>query len=158
MGCSVLQSRRPDRAHPDLGAGLPAIKQASTSSDPPPSRRGTPGACPSCGRPVSTLQPEVPDSGFLGVSWQNVALLEDEVDINQLTEFFSYEHFYVIYCKFWELDTDHDLFIDAQDLARHNDHGEDAACGRRGHSTGAGAALPGSCVSRETSVAASPDP
>nr|XP_030693202.1 serine/threonine-protein phosphatase 2A regulatory subunit B'' subunit beta [Globicephala melas] len=54
---------------------------------------------------------------------QNVALLEDEVDINQLTEFFSYEHFYVIYCKFWELDTDHDLLIDAQDLARHNDHG-----------------------------------
>lgn len=55
---------------------------------------------------------------------QNVALLEEEADINQLTEFFSYEHFYVIYCKFWELDTDHDLLIDAQDLARHNDHGE----------------------------------
>ncbi|XP_059766207.1 serine/threonine-protein phosphatase 2A regulatory subunit B'' subunit beta isoform X1 [Balaenoptera ricei] len=53
---------------------------------------------------------------------QNVALLEDEADINQLTEFFSYEHFYVIYCKFWELDTDHDLLIDAQDLARHSDH------------------------------------
>ncbi|XP_060979541.1 serine/threonine-protein phosphatase 2A regulatory subunit B'' subunit beta [Dama dama] len=53
---------------------------------------------------------------------QNVALLEEEADINQLTEFFSYEHFYVIYCKFWELDTDHDLLIDAQDLARHNDH------------------------------------
>lgn len=55
---------------------------------------------------------------------QNVALLEEEADINQLTEFFSYEHFCVIYCKFWELDTDHDLFIDAQDLARHSDHGE----------------------------------
>ncbi|KAG3284199.1 protein phosphatase 2 regulatory subunit B''beta [Ictidomys tridecemlineatus] len=55
---------------------------------------------------------------------QNVALLEEEADINQLTEYFSYEHFYVIYCKFWELDTDHDLLIDAQDLARHNDHGE----------------------------------
>lgn len=61
--------------------------------------------------------------------WQNVALLEEEADINQLTEYFSYEHFYVIYCKFWELDTDHDLLIDSQDLARHNDHGEDAACG-----------------------------
>lgn len=57
---------------------------------------------------------------------QNVALLEEEADINQLTEFFSYEHFYVIYCKFWELDTDHDLLIDPQDLARHNDHGERA--------------------------------
>ncbi|KAM7041399.1 serine/threonine-protein phosphatase 2A regulatory subunit B'' subunit beta isoform 1-T1 [Molossus nigricans] len=53
---------------------------------------------------------------------QNVALLEEEADINQLTEYFSYEHFYVIYCKFWELDTDHDLLIDQQDLARHNDH------------------------------------
>ncbi|XP_037661552.1 serine/threonine-protein phosphatase 2A regulatory subunit B'' subunit beta-like isoform X5 [Choloepus didactylus] len=61
---------------------------------------------------------ELRKSSFL----QNVALLEEEADINQLTEFFSYEHFYVIYCKFWELDTDHDLFIDSKDLARHNDH------------------------------------
>ncbi|XP_063491555.1 serine/threonine-protein phosphatase 2A regulatory subunit B'' subunit beta isoform X2 [Symphalangus syndactylus] len=61
---------------------------------------------------------ELRRSSFL----QNVALLEEEADINQLTEFFSYEHFYVIYCKFWELDTDHDLLIDADDLARHNDH------------------------------------
>uniref|UniRef100_A0AAY4EDC6 EF-hand domain-containing protein n=1 Tax=Denticeps clupeoides TaxID=299321 RepID=A0AAY4EDC6_9TELE len=53
---------------------------------------------------------------------QNVALLEEEEDVNHLTEYFSYEHFYVIYCKFWELDTDHDLFIDQRDLARHNDH------------------------------------
>ncbi|RXN28906.1 serine threonine- phosphatase 2A regulatory subunit B subunit beta-like isoform X1 [Labeo rohita] len=52
---------------------------------------------------------------------QNVALLEEEEEINQLTEFFSYEHFYVIYCKFWELDTDHDLYIDQRDLIRHND-------------------------------------
>ena len=41
----------------------------------------------------------------------------------QVTDFFSYEHFYVIYCKFWELDKDHDLFIDREDLARHDDHG-----------------------------------
>uniref|UniRef100_A0A2K6SUU0 Protein phosphatase 2 regulatory subunit B''beta n=1 Tax=Saimiri boliviensis boliviensis TaxID=39432 RepID=A0A2K6SUU0_SAIBB len=61
---------------------------------------------------------ELRRSSFL----QNVALLEEEADINQLTEFFSYEHFYVIYCKFWELDSDHDLLIDAHDLARHNDH------------------------------------
>ena len=50
-------------------------------------------------------------------------LLQDEDDINQVTDFFSYEHFYVIYCKFWELDKDHDLFIDREDLARHDDHG-----------------------------------
>lgn len=51
-------------------------------------------------------------------------LLEEEEDINQIMAYFSYEHFYVIYCKFWELDRDHDLYIDQQDLARHNDHGE----------------------------------
>lgn len=60
---------------------------------------------------------ELRKSNFL----QNVALLEQEEDVNQLTEFFSYEHFYVIYCKFWELDSDHDLYIDQKDLARHND-------------------------------------
>ncbi|KAL1773515.1 serine serine/threonine-protein phosphatase 2A regulatory subunit B subunit beta [Sigmodon hispidus] len=53
---------------------------------------------------------------------QAVALLEAEPDINHVTDFFSYEHFYVIYCKFWELDTDHDLLIDRRDLGRHGDH------------------------------------
>jgi len=53
-----------------------------------------------------------------------IAMLEHEEDINQITAYFSYEHFYVIYCKFWELDRDHDLFIDKIDLTRHNDHGE----------------------------------
>ncbi|XP_018594727.1 serine/threonine-protein phosphatase 2A regulatory subunit B'' subunit beta isoform X1 [Scleropages formosus] len=60
---------------------------------------------------------ELRKSSFL----QNVALLEEVEDVNQLTEYFSYEHFYVIYCKFWELDTDHDLYIDQRDLAQHND-------------------------------------
>ena len=61
-----------------------------------------------------------------------IRILEEEEDINQITDFFSYEHFYVIYCKFWELDKDHDLFIDREDLSRHNDHGKQdcyaAAC------------------------------
>ncbi|XP_073397536.1 serine/threonine-protein phosphatase 2A regulatory subunit B'' subunit beta-like isoform X2 [Dendrobates tinctorius] len=60
---------------------------------------------------------ELRKSNFL----QHVTLLEEE-DINQSTDYFSYEHFYVIYCKFWELDTDHDLYIDEQDLFKHNDH------------------------------------
>ncbi|XP_069613972.1 serine/threonine-protein phosphatase 2A regulatory subunit B'' subunit beta isoform X2 [Ranitomeya imitator] len=60
---------------------------------------------------------ELRKSNFL----QHVTLLEEE-DINQSTDYFSYEHFYVIYCKFWELDTDHDLYIDEQDLSKHNDH------------------------------------
>jgi hypothetical protein len=36
--------------------------------------------------------------------------------------FFSYEHFYVIYCKFWELDLDHDFLIDKDDLLRYGNH------------------------------------
>ncbi|XP_077338943.1 serine/threonine-protein phosphatase 2A regulatory subunit B'' subunit beta-like isoform X1 [Lithobates pipiens] len=60
---------------------------------------------------------ELRKSNFL----QHIALLEEE-DINQSIDYFSYEHFYVIYCKFWELDTDHDLYIDEQDLSKHNDH------------------------------------
>ncbi|XP_015120261.1 serine/threonine-protein phosphatase 2A regulatory subunit B'' subunit alpha [Diachasma alloeum] len=53
---------------------------------------------------------------------ETIAILEHEEDINQVTSYFSYEHFYVIYCKFWELDRDHDLLIDKMDLTRHNDH------------------------------------
>uniref|UniRef100_S4R624 PP2A regulatory subunit B'' EF-hand domain-containing protein n=1 Tax=Petromyzon marinus TaxID=7757 RepID=S4R624_PETMA len=62
---------------------------------------------------------ELRRSNFL----QTLALVAEEDDINQVTEYFSYEHFYVIYCKFWELDTDHDLYISASDLARHSDGG-----------------------------------
>jgi len=61
---------------------------------------------------------ELRRSNFLST----LRLLDEEEDINAITDFFSYEHFYVIYCKFWELDKDHDLFIDREDLSRHNDH------------------------------------
>ncbi|XP_019629431.1 PREDICTED: serine/threonine-protein phosphatase 2A regulatory subunit B'' subunit beta-like [Branchiostoma belcheri] len=61
--------------------------------------------------------PELRKSNLLQV----IATLEEEEDINQITDYFSYEHFYVIYCKFWELDTDHDLYISKDDLSRHND-------------------------------------
>lgn len=46
-------------------------------------------------------------------------LLDSEPDINKINDFFSYEHFYVIYCKFWELDTDHDSLLDAEDLLKY---------------------------------------
>lgn len=62
---------------------------------------------------------ELRKSNFL----QIVKLLQEEDDINQITDYFSYEHFYVIYCKFWGLDKDHDLIIDKYDLSRHNDGG-----------------------------------
>nr|XP_045610119.1 AF4/FMR2 family member lilli-like isoform X4 [Procambarus clarkii] len=61
--------------------------------------------------------PELRRSNLLQV----IIYLDEEEDINQITDYFSYEHFYVIYCKFWELDTDHDLFIDKHDLAKHNE-------------------------------------
>ncbi|TNJ30013.1 putative Protein phosphatase 2A regulatory subunit [Giardia muris] len=49
-------------------------------------------------------------------------LLQREPDINRVLKYFSYEHFYVIFCKFWELDTDHDQYISEQDLCRYGIH------------------------------------
>jgi len=34
----------------------------------------------------------------------------------KVLDYFSYEHFYVLYCKFWELDADHDFLLDRDDL------------------------------------------
>ncbi|XP_047322351.1 probable serine/threonine protein phosphatase 2A regulatory subunit B''gamma [Impatiens glandulifera] len=47
---------------------------------------------------------------------------DEEEDINKVLRYFSYEHFYVIYCKFWELDTDHDFVIDKENLIRYGNH------------------------------------
>ncbi|XP_048232702.1 probable serine/threonine protein phosphatase 2A regulatory subunit B''delta isoform X2 [Ricinus communis] len=47
---------------------------------------------------------------------------DEEEDINKVIRYFSYEHFYVIYCKFWELDTDHDFLIDKENLIRYGNH------------------------------------
>jgi len=49
-------------------------------------------------------------------------LVDTDDDINKETQFFSYEHFYVLYCKFWELDTDHDLEINRDELLRYGNH------------------------------------
>lgn len=62
-------------------------------------------------------QSELRQSNFLAV----LERLSKTDDINKITDYFSYEHFYVIYCKFWNLDQDHDLLISKEDLARHND-------------------------------------
>ncbi|KAJ3182628.1 Serine/threonine-protein phosphatase 2A regulatory subunit B'' subunit alpha [Geranomyces variabilis] len=43
--------------------------------------------------------------------------LQNVDDINQSRDVFSYKHFYVMYCKFWELDTDHDLQVAPSELA-----------------------------------------
>lgn len=47
---------------------------------------------------------------------------DEEEDINMVLRYFSYEHFYVIYCKFWELDTDHDFLIDKENLIKYGNH------------------------------------
>ena len=48
--------------------------------------------------------------------------VSSENDINVVRQYFSYEHFYVLYCRFWELDTDHDFFIDKEDFSRYEGH------------------------------------
>lgn len=40
-------------------------------------------------------------------------------DINTVLLFFSYEHFYVLYCRFWELDEDRDMMLAPEDLMRY---------------------------------------
>lgn len=45
--------------------------------------------------------------------------VDEEEDINKVRDYFSYEHFYVLYCRFWELDTDHDFLIDKEDFSRY---------------------------------------
>ena len=48
--------------------------------------------------------------------------LDQTDDINTIRQFFSYEHFYVLYCKFWDLDADHDFLIDKDDLLKYDGH------------------------------------
>lgn len=52
-------------------------------------------------------------------TWQQLA---DNDDIKMVRDYFSYEHFYVIYCTFWELDSDHDFLLDKDDLLKYDGH------------------------------------
>jgi len=45
-----------------------------------------------------------------------------EEDINKIRNYFSYEHFYVLYCRFWELDNNHDFLIDKEDFSSYEGH------------------------------------
>lgn len=47
--------------------------------------------------------------------------VDEEEDINKVTRYFSYEHFYVLYCRFWELDHDRDYKITREDLLKYAD-------------------------------------
>jgi serine/threonine-protein phosphatase 2A regulatory subunit B'' len=42
-------------------------------------------------------------------------------DVNEAHHIFNYQHFYVAFCKFWDLDTDSDGLISKEDLAKHNE-------------------------------------
>ncbi|KAG9396852.1 EF-hand domain pair [Carpediemonas membranifera] len=52
-------------------------------------------------------------------------------DVNAVLRFFSYEHFYVIYCKFWELDRDHDHLLSETDLAAYGNYSLSTRCVER---------------------------
>uniref|UniRef100_A0A0N4ZPZ7 EF-hand domain-containing protein n=1 Tax=Parastrongyloides trichosuri TaxID=131310 RepID=A0A0N4ZPZ7_PARTI len=58
---------------------------------------------------------ELRKSNFL----DTLKMLDEISDINKITDYFSYEHFYVTYCKFWEIDEDHDLLISQDDMKKH---------------------------------------
>jgi serine/threonine-protein phosphatase 2A regulatory subunit B'' len=48
--------------------------------------------------------------------------VDEETDINRVVEYFSYEHFYVLYCRFFELDGDKDSKLSRDDLLRYGEH------------------------------------
>lgn len=48
--------------------------------------------------------------------------VDEETDINRVVEYFSYEHFYVLYCKFFELDMDKDSKLTRADLVKYGEH------------------------------------
>lgn len=61
---------------------------------------------------------QIRKSDLLETFWQ----AHDEEDINKVTRYLSYEHFYVLYCRFWELDNDRDYRITRDDLLKYGDH------------------------------------
>ena len=61
---------------------------------------------------------QVRKSNLLSVFQQ----VDEEEDINTVTSYVSYEHFYVLYCRFWELDHDRDYKITREDLLKYSEH------------------------------------
>jgi Ca2+-binding EF-hand superfamily protein len=49
--------------------------------------------------------------------------LDEEADINLARDYFSYNHFYVVWCIFWELDEDEDSLLQKADLMRYGSYG-----------------------------------
>lgn len=53
---------------------------------------------------------------------ETLLVVDDLEDIDNERRFFSYAHFYVLYYKFCELDTNHDLQLDMNDLMRYGNY------------------------------------
>ena len=55
---------------------------------------------------------------------ETLLALDNDADVNRITvgSYFSYEHFYVIYCKFWELDEDHDCVVHREEMLGYANH------------------------------------
>lgn len=49
-------------------------------------------------------------------------VVDEEEDINKIPRYFSYEHFYVLYCRFWELDDDRDYKLTRDNLLKYGEH------------------------------------
>ncbi|KEG09978.1 protein phosphatase 2 (formerly 2A), regulatory subunit B [Trypanosoma grayi] len=58
---------------------------------------------------------ELENSSFLDAIRQ----VDATDDINSVLLYFSYEHFYVLYCRFWELDEDRDMLLSREDFMRY---------------------------------------
>lgn len=65
------------------------------------------------GAPASFLYPVLT---YLSLSVSFLALAK-------VTEYFSYEHFYVVFCRFYELDADRDGRLSGEDLIKYGEHG-----------------------------------
>ena len=47
---------------------------------------------------------------------------DEENEINRVRDYFSYEHFYVLYCRFFELDVNKDARLSFEDMMKYGDH------------------------------------
>ena len=48
--------------------------------------------------------------------------IDQLADLTRFPNYFDYISFYTIYCKFWELDSDHDLLLRREDLMRYENY------------------------------------
>jgi len=70
-------------------------------------------------RNPNRLYPKELEQGGLLAAMRKI---DTDEDINSERDFFSYEHFYVLFCRFWEIDTDHDMHVDSEDLLSYGGH------------------------------------